>query len=100
MELSTVAELQVLLEGVPLPSGRSALVQYALREGASGEQLALLRRLPERRYDNIDELAEELVGVQPPYEHEEPHSPSEESGEPPGREAYTQTHPESGAVRT
>ena len=99
MDLSTIAELQVLLEGLPLPSERPSLVQYALREGASGEQLALLQRLPERRYDNIDELAEELVRVQPRYEREEPHSPSEESGEPPGREAYTQPHPESGAVR-
>ena len=99
MELSTVAELQVLLEGVALPSEPSALMQYALREGASGEQLALLRRLPERRYDNIDELAEQLVRVQPADEREEPHSPGEESGEPPGREAYTQPHPESGAVR-
>jgi hypothetical protein len=99
VDLSTVAELQVLLEGVALPSERSSLLQYALREGARGEQLALLQGLPERRYDNIDEVAEELVRVQPPYEHEEPRSPREESGAPPGREAYTQPHPESGAVR-
>jgi hypothetical protein len=99
MEPARVAELQVLLEGVPLPNERSSLVRYALHEGASGEQIALLRRLPERRYDNIDEVAEELVSVQPPYEREEPHSPHEESGAPPGGEAYTQLHPESGAVR-
>lgn len=99
MEMSTVAELQVMLEGVPLPNERTSLVKYALRQGASGEQIALLQGLPERRYDRIDEVAEELVRVQPPYEREEPHRPKEESGAPPGGDAYTQPHPESGAVR-
>jgi hypothetical protein len=65
------------------------LLRYALGEGASGEQLALLQRLPERQYDTIDEVAEQLVSVQPPYEHEVPDSPREESGEPPGGDAYT-----------
>jgi hypothetical protein len=99
VELSDVAELQVLLEGIPLPNGRSAFLDYALREGARGEQVAMLRRLPDRRYDNIDEVAEELVRVQPARKREEPHSPREESGAPPGGDAYTQTQPESGAVR-
>lgn len=99
MEQAIVAELQVLLEGVPLPNERSSLLRYALREGASGEQIALLQRLPERRYDNIDEVGEELVRVQPASEHEEPRSPHEESGAPPGGDAYTQPHPQSGQVR-
>ena len=99
MEPATIAELQVLLEGVPLPNERSSLLNYALHEGASGEQVALLRRLPDRRYDNIDEVAEELVSVQPPSEREEAESAHEESGAPPGGDAYTQKHPESGAVR-
>jgi len=90
MEPASVAELQVLLEGVSLPAEHSSLVSYALQEGASGEQVALLRRLPERQYDNIDEVAEELVQVQPSYEHEVPDSPHEESGAPPGGDAYTQ----------
>lgn len=99
MELSAVAELQVLLEGVPLPNERSTLVRYAMREGATHDQLAMLERLPDRRFDNIDEVAEELAPVQPAYEHEEPHLPREESGLPPGGDAYTQEHPESGQVR-
>jgi|SRR5205085_9304775 Protein of unknown function (DUF2795) len=99
MEAASVAELQVLLEGVPLPTALPTLVRYALHQGATEEQLALLQRLPDRSYDNIDEVAEELVRVQPPREREEPHSPREESGDPPGREAYTQPRPESGAVR-
>ena len=99
MDLAAVAELQVLLEGVPLPSERSSLVRYALHEDAGGEQIALLQRLPDRRYDNLDEVAEELASVQPPYEHTEPESLHEESGAPPGGDAYTQPHPESGQVR-
>jgi hypothetical protein len=99
VDLADVAELQVLLEGVPLPNELPSLVRYALHAGASGEQIALLQRLPERRYDNIDEVAEELMSVQPSREREEPDSPHEESGAPPGGDAYTQLHPESGAVR-
>ena len=98
MKTSAVAELQVLLEGVPLPNERSSLVRYAMSEGATGDQLAMLRRLPDRRYDNIDEVAEELASVQPSFEHERP-SPREESGSPPGGDAYTRKHPQSGAVR-
>ncbi len=98
MEQATVAELQVLLEGVPLPNERSSLLKYALHEGASGEQVALLRRLPDRRYDTIDEVAEELASVQPSFERKA-HSPREESGAPPGGDAYTQARPESGQVR-
>jgi hypothetical protein len=99
VELSAVAELQVLLEGVPLPNDRSSLVRYATREGATGGQIAMLQRLPDRRFDNIDEVAEELAPVQPEREHEVPHVPREESGAPPGGDAYTQPHPDSGQVR-
>jgi hypothetical protein len=98
VELSSIAELQVLLEGVPLPNERSSFVRYALHEGASGELVALLQQLPDRRYDNIDEVAEELASVQPSFEHEA-QSPREESGAPPGGDAYTQAHPQSGQVR-
>ena len=98
VELQKVAELQVLLEGVPLPNERSTLLRYAMHEGASGEQIAVLQRLSDRRYDNIDEVAEELVAVQPAHEPDQT-CPREESGAPPGGEAYTEKHPTSGAVR-
>ena len=54
---------------------------------------------PTSRYGNIDEIAEQLAQVQPAYEHEVPHSPREESGAPPGGDAYTELRPESGQVR-
>lgn len=98
MEPAAVAELQVLLEGVPLPSERSSLVKYALGEGATGVQVGLLQRLPERSFETIDEVAEELVSVQPRFEHED-RQPREESGAPPGGDEYTNPRPESGAVR-
>ena len=99
MDFAAVAELQVLLEGVPLPNGRSSLVGYATHEGATWEQLTLLRQLPERKFDNLDEVAEELIRVHPSREDEAPHRPREESGNPPGGDAYTQVHPQSGRVR-
>lgn len=99
MGWARAAELQVLLEGVPLPSERSTLLRYALGQGANGEQIAMLRRLSDRRFDSIDEAAEELLGVQPSFERGEPRPPHEESGAPPGGEAYTQRHPATGQVR-
>jgi hypothetical protein len=99
MEQAAVAELQVLLEGTPLPNERSSLVRYALQQGASGAQVAMLRGLPEQRFGTIDEVAECLLSVQPPHADEKPPSPREESGEPPGGDAYTQAGTESGRVR-
>ena len=99
MELSRVAELQVLLEGVPLPVGRDDLARYAEREGGRPQEVGLLRGLPDRRYGSIDEVAEELRRVQPPFAREEPHDPREESGAVPGGPAYTERQPESGEVR-
>ncbi|HKC77578.1 MAG TPA: DUF2795 domain-containing protein [Gaiellaceae bacterium] len=99
MDLASVATLQVLLEGVPLPNERSTLMQYAVHEGASSEQLAMLRRLPDRQFDHIDEIAEALVRVQPERKKEVPHRPREESGDPPGGDAYLELRPATGQVR-
>jgi uncharacterized protein DUF2795 len=99
MDFAAVAELQVLLEGVPLPNERSRLVKYAIHEGATGAQIDLLHHLPDRRFDNIDEVAEELIRVQPQREDEVPHAPREESGNPPGGDAYTRRDPDTGRVR-
>jgi hypothetical protein len=99
VELSRVAELQVVLEGMPLPAGRSDLLSYAARQGATPLQIGLLHRLPEREFGTIDEVAETLVRVQPPRDREVPHRPREESGAPPGGDAYTRPQVESGRVR-
>jgi hypothetical protein len=99
MEFSDVAELQTLLEGVVLPAEREELLEYAAQQGASATQLGMLKRLPDEEFGTIDEVGEELISVQPEPEDEVPHEPKEESGAPPGGDAYTQKHPESGAVR-
>jgi hypothetical protein len=99
VEHARVAELQVLLEGVPLPASRSQLLEYARHQDAEPWQVDALRRLPDRQYGWIDEAAEELLRVQPPREREEPHEPRATSGAPPGGDDYTNARPESGEVR-
>jgi Protein of unknown function (DUF2795) len=83
-----VAELQVLLEGVPLPAGKKELIEYA-HEQDDHLLAGLLERLEDREYGSLDEVGEELVPVQPKRSSPDPHRPREESDLPPGGEAYT-----------
>jgi hypothetical protein len=92
-----VAELQVLLEGVPLPAGKQKLIDYASRQ-ENGRVAALLERLPDREFRSLDEVGEELLPVQPEWA-EDPSQPREESDLPPGGAAYTDGSAEPGAVR-
>ena len=98
MDTSRAAELQALLEGVALPAEKSALLEYAVRQRAEPYFIAALRSLPEKQYESLDEVGEELVHVQPSSE-DEPEAPHEESGAPPGGDAYTDQHPDTGQVR-
>jgi hypothetical protein len=93
------AELQVLLEGVPLPASRQELLDHARREGAGPAELALLEALPDREYSSLDEVGEALLPVQPEREPEELGHPKPERGEPPGGSAYTDASEEPGWVR-
>jgi hypothetical protein len=100
METSRAAELQVLLEGAALPATKDQLLEYAVRQRAEPSFLAALRSLPEREYESTDEVAEELVHVQPPAPARRPSPPREESGQPPGGDDYTRSHPpDTGQVR-
>jgi uncharacterized protein DUF2795 len=95
------AELQVLLEGVPLPAGKQELLDYARAQDRN--QLArLLERLPESEYGSLDEVGEALEPVQPVQPHRasaDAREPRVESGEPPGGEAYTDPSAEPGSIR-
>ena len=93
-----MAELQVLLEGVPLPAAKQELVDYASRQENRGVG-SLLERLPEREYRSLDEVGEALLPVQPHWSGPDAREPQPESGKPPGGDAYTDASAEPGAVR-
>lgn len=90
MDTSWAAELQALLEGVPLPAEKAVLLAYAVRQHAEPAFIEALRELPDRSYRSLDEVGEELVHVQPPQRPAKPSAPREESGDPPGGDAYTE----------
>jgi hypothetical protein len=96
MNLQRAAEIQVVLEGITLPATRDQLLQYAGLQDA--EAAVELERIPDRKYQSIDEVGEELA-------HTEPHLPAPEllphpeSGKPPGGEDYVNPSPTPGAIR-
>jgi hypothetical protein len=99
---SRVAEIQVLLEGVPLPATKADLLRHARRESGDGASLALLEALPEREYRSIDEVGETLQPVQPvqpTWPRTQTDVPKPESDLPPGGDAYTDPSAEPGWVR-
>jgi hypothetical protein len=96
---SRAAEIQVLLEGVPLPATKEELLDYARRENGDAAALGLLEALPEREYASLDEVGEALHPVQPSAPRPQPRVPKPESDLPPGGEAYTDPSAEPGAVR-
>jgi len=96
---SLVAELQVMLEGVPLPANKQELLEQARREDAGPAELALLESLPQREYAALDEVGEALLPVQPSRANEGSDRPRAESGEPPGGSAYTDGSEAPGWVR-
>jgi Protein of unknown function (DUF2795) len=94
-----VAELKVLLEGVPLPAEKARLLEYAVQQRAEPPLLEALRQLADREYPSLDEVADELLHVQPAGDGRAPDQPREESGAPPGGDAYTDPDPDTGRVR-
>ena len=97
MSFARAAELQVVLEGVPLPASKQELVAYAERQDGGAAQH--LRSLPEREYRSLDEVGEALAPVQPQRDQPDVKVPHEESDLPPGGDAYTDPNPAPGAVR-
>ena len=89
MDEQDVAVLKTTLVGVELPAGKPALLEYAVRQHAEPAQLAALRTLPEREYESLAEVGEELLRVQPLRIEPDAQEPHEESGAPPGGDAYT-----------
>jgi hypothetical protein len=96
---SRASEIQVLLEGVALPATKDELLRHARGESSDRALVALLEALPDHEYRSLDEVGEALYPVQPSRPSSQPREPKPESGEPPGREAYTDSSAEPGAVR-
>ena len=99
MDTQRSAELQVLLEGVPLPAKRHELLDYASRQDDAERFRGDLESLPDREYRTLDEVGEELSKVQPAPPNGAPPLPRDESGQPPGGDAYTDPDPDTGAIR-
>lgn len=90
---------QVLLEGIPLPVRKEKVIEYAERQGAEPEVLALLRKLPDTQFRTLDDVGEALAPVQPAFAPPEVHLPREESDAVPGGDAYTDSAQEPGWIR-
>ena len=99
MDFSSAAELKTMLVGVSLPADKAQLLAYAVQQHAEPQSVAALRSLPEREYESLDEVVEDLLHVQPVRLDDEP-QPHEESGAPPGGGDYPTAEPsDTGRVR-
>jgi hypothetical protein len=97
---ASAAALKTALVGVDLPAEKTELLEYAVRQRAEPPFLDALRALPDREYESLDEVVEELVHVQPPRVREDAGEPHDESGVPPGGDDYTRADPpDAGQVR-
>jgi len=86
MSFQRAAEIQVVLEGVPLPASRGELIAYARGEDpAAAEALAAIT---DRMYDRLDDVGEALLRTAPVRQHADSTRPEEESGAPPGGDDY------------
>jgi Protein of unknown function (DUF2795) len=85
MNFQRAAEIQVVLEGIALPATRDELVRYAAQQDA--EAAAVLERLPDRTYERLDDVGEELAPTKP-VRAARVTRPHAESGEPPGGDDY------------
>lgn len=88
MDTQEAAILKATLVGVDLPARPRDFVEYAAAEGATPYVVGRLASLPDRRYESLDEVVEEILLVQPPHIEPDARKPHEESGAPPGGDAY------------
>jgi hypothetical protein len=101
VDRAQAATLKSTLVGVPLPATKPELLEYAVRQRAEPALLDPLRSLSdEREFASLDEVVEELLHVQPARIDAVPRDPHEESGRPPGGDAYTDRHPDTGRIRS
>jgi Protein of unknown function (DUF2795) len=91
------AEIQAVLEGVPLPATREQLLAYAQANDPAA--VAALRGLPDEEYRRLDQVGE-LLTLGPTVARSADGLPRPESGKPPGGSDYLTPHPtDTGLVR-
>lgn len=101
MDSAAAAQLKTVLVGVALPAQKQDLLAYAVQQHAEPQLLDALRTLSDdAKYQSLDEVVEELLQIQPDRGKPVPHEPDEESGRPPGGDAYTDKDPDTGKVRS
>jgi hypothetical protein len=91
VDTAAVAEIKTALVGVELPADKARLLEYAVRQHVEPQQLEALRSLPDREFESLDEVGDELLHVQPRTVDEGAPAPHEESGQPPGGDDYTRS---------
>jgi hypothetical protein len=60
-----VAELRAALVGIDLPADKARLLEYAVQQRVEPQQLDALQSLPERDFESLDDVVDELLHVQP-----------------------------------
>ena len=65
MDSAAAAELKTVLNGVELPAEKARLLEYAVQQRVEPQHLDALRSLPDREFESLDEVTEELLRVQP-----------------------------------
>ncbi|HEX3226998.1 MAG TPA: DUF2795 domain-containing protein [Gaiellaceae bacterium] len=65
MDTAAVAELKTTLAGIELPADKARLLEYAVQQHAEPQQLDALHSLPDREFESLDEVVDELLHVQP-----------------------------------
>jgi hypothetical protein len=91
------AEIQAVLEGIPLPATKQQLLDYA--QASDPAVVADLRGLPDEEYRRLDRVGE-LLTLQPSVPRTKERFPRPESGKPPGGADYLKPHPtDTGLVR-
>jgi hypothetical protein len=61
MGARAASELRAVLVGVALPAEKARLLEYAVQQRAEPLFLNALRSLPDREYESLDDVADELV---------------------------------------
>ena len=91
MDTQEAAILKTTLVGVGLPAQPKELVAYAVAEGATPYVVGRLGSLSQDEYESLDDVVEEILHVQPPRTNPDARKPHEESGAPPGGDAYVKS---------